>query len=343
MTDLHAVDSAFVPLIKLKYSGIEIDILFARLALKQVPENQELADDNLLRNLDPQSIRSLNGKSANVVLLISDCFALILGCRVADEILRLIPNRQNFIVTLRAVKIWAKRTRFFLMQIVSRRIFRPWHLLKFSRLFRRHHMGDSRRANLPTLSIRYARRSSPQILFALCNMVCARFKSAYSLICLLVTFREWPHPVLLHDNESSSRSDIPALREMVWDSRNRVSDRYHLMPIITPAYPEQNSTFNVTHSTKQVISSALKEALTLTMEITAGKAQWSTLFEEVNFFSRYRHFLSLQCITENEKDHLSFSGLVESKIRILVGSRKCGETRKSLFCILKITRPRIFF
>lgn len=32
-----------------------------------------------------------------------------------------------------------------------------------------------------------------------------------------------------------------------------VSDRFHLMPIITPAYPQQNSTFNVSASTRTVI------------------------------------------------------------------------------------------
>lgn len=54
------------------------------------------------------------------------------------------------------------------------------------------------------------------------------------------------------------------------------------------------------------------------LEIMNGKAQWPKLFEEVNFFSRYKHFLSLLCITENAEDHLKFSGLVESKIRIFV-------------------------
>lgn len=32
-----------------------------------------------------------------------------------------------------------------------------------------------------------------------------------------------------------------------------MSDRFHLMPIITPAYPHQNSTFNVSASTRTVI------------------------------------------------------------------------------------------
>lgn len=80
------MQDAFVPVIKLRYSGIELDILFARLALKEVSDDQQLSDDNLLRNLDDKSIRSLN------------------GCRVADEILRLIPNQDTFITTLRSIK-----------------------------------------------------------------------------------------------------------------------------------------------------------------------------------------------------------------------------------------------
>lgn len=115
VTDLRAVEDAFVPVIKMNFDGIEIDLLFARLALKEIPDDmvrwsilisfscelpkcnsgssfQDLKDDNLLKNLDPKCVRSLN------------------GCRVTDEILRLVPNIDNFRLALRAIKLWAKST-----------------------------------------------------------------------------------------------------------------------------------------------------------------------------------------------------------------------------------------
>uniref|UniRef100_A0A671EZX9 polynucleotide adenylyltransferase n=1 Tax=Rhinolophus ferrumequinum TaxID=59479 RepID=A0A671EZX9_RHIFE len=88
--DLRAVEEAFVPVIKLCFGGIEIDILFARLALQTIPEDLDLRDDSLLKNLDIRCIRSLN------------------GCRVTDEILHLVPNIDNFRLTLRAIRLWAK-------------------------------------------------------------------------------------------------------------------------------------------------------------------------------------------------------------------------------------------
>lgn len=51
---------------------------------------QDLKDDMLLKNLDQKCVRSLN------------------GCRVTDEILRLVPNIENFRLALRTIKLWAK-------------------------------------------------------------------------------------------------------------------------------------------------------------------------------------------------------------------------------------------
>lgn len=76
----------------------------------------------------------------------------------------------------------------------------------------------------------------------------------------------WPKPVLLrHANEDFGNLGFP-----VWDPRINPSDRFHLMPIITPSYPQQNSTFNVTASTRSVMLSEFKIALQKCDKIVDG-------------------------------------------------------------------------
>lgn len=90
VTECRAIEEAFVPVVKMNFDGIEIDLLFARLALKEIPEDFDLSDDMLLKNLDQKCVRSLN------------------GCRVTDEILRLVPSIESYRLALRAIKLWAK-------------------------------------------------------------------------------------------------------------------------------------------------------------------------------------------------------------------------------------------
>ncbi|ORY07740.1 polymerase [Basidiobolus meristosporus CBS 931.73] len=90
VTELSCVVDAFVPIIKMHFSGIDIDLICARLGLPSVPDDLELFDNNLLKNLDEKCVRSLNGS------------------RVTDEILRLVPNIPSFKMALRCIKLWAK-------------------------------------------------------------------------------------------------------------------------------------------------------------------------------------------------------------------------------------------
>lgn len=90
--EMTPVPDAFVPIIKLEFSGISIDLIFARLQNASVPLTLDLKDNNILRGLDEQDLRSLN------------------GTRVTDEILELVPQQKTFRTALRAVKLWAQRT-----------------------------------------------------------------------------------------------------------------------------------------------------------------------------------------------------------------------------------------
>jgi poly(A) polymerase len=88
---LHSVPDAYTPVVKFSLRGQAIDIIFATLPLAVIPHDIDILDDAYLQGLDEQSVRSMN------------------GARVAERIISLVPNFENFCTTLRVVKHWARR------------------------------------------------------------------------------------------------------------------------------------------------------------------------------------------------------------------------------------------
>jgi len=260
VTELRAVEEAFVPVIKMNFDGIELDMLFARLALKEIPDNMDLRDDLLLKNLDPKCVRSLN------------------GCRVTDEILRLVPNIDNFRLALRTIKLWAKKHGIY-SNVLG-------------------YLGGVSWAMLVARTCQLYPNAAAATLVQKFFLVFSKW--------------DWPQPVLLKPPDNVN------LNYTVWDPRVNVSDRFHLMPIITPAYPHQNSTFNVSMSTRAVMQEEFQQGFLITEEIMTGKVTWEKLFEPPNFFSKYRHFIVLIASSSTTEDQLEWVGLVESKIRHLI-------------------------
>lgn len=73
------------------------------------------------------------------------------------------------------------------------------------------------------------------------------------------------------------------------------------------------------------MSEEFKNGLMVTDEILQGKADWSKLFEPPNFFQQYKHYIVLTASASTEENHLEWIGLVESKIRVLVGNLERNE------------------
>ncbi len=89
------VEEAHVPIIKMEYSGVSIDLLFASLPkLSQVPRDMATIEKKNLEGLGEAATRSVN------------------GTRVTKELLAAVPPGTAFRHALRAIKLWSNRTLF---------------------------------------------------------------------------------------------------------------------------------------------------------------------------------------------------------------------------------------
>lgn len=99
------------------------------------------------------------------------------------------------------------------------------------------------------------------------------------------------------------------------------------MPIITPAYPSMCATHNITMSTKQIITRELKRGKDITDRIFMGQLQWKDLFSKHTFFTEgYKYYLSIIASSRTKDAQHVWSGLVESKVRLLVASLETQES-----------------
>lgn len=96
---------------------------------------------------------------------------------------------------------------------------------------------------------------------------------------------------------------------------------YQVMPILTPAYPSMNSSFNVSVQSLAVMKEEFKRALDLVQDILSkGCDDWSSLFEPSDFFSVHQHYLAVEVYTTIEDEEQAWCGFCESRIRKLIES-----------------------
>lgn len=208
------------------------------------------------------------------------------GTRVTDEILELVPQQKTFRTALRGIKLWAQRRAIY-SNVIGFPGGVAWAMLvaRICQLY-------------------------PQ---ATGSVVIEKF-------FLMIGKWPWPQPVLLKTIE-----DGP-LQVRVWNPKIYNGDRFHLMPIITPAYPSMCATHNITMSNKTILIRELQRGRAITDKIFGGQLQWKDLFAKHTFFTNdYKYYISVIATSRTKDAQKIWSGLVESKVRLLVTNLETQE------------------
>lgn len=258
--ELAPVPDAHVPVMKFVFEGISIDLLYAQLAIPKIPEDWDINSNLILRNIDEQTIRSLN------------------GCRVTDQMLKLVPDIPTFRLALKFIKLWAE-TRGVYSNVTG-------------------YLGGVNWAILVARICQLYPNASA-------NVVVSRFFRVYSQW-------RWPNPVMLKEIE-----DDP-MGLQIWDPRKNPRDRGHIMPIITPAYPCMNSSYNVSESTLKVMKEEWNRGDLICQKSGTNDSIWQELLEPVRFFEMYKNYLQIEVTASSEEDHRLWEGWVHSRLRQLI-------------------------
>ncbi|KAL0088490.1 Poly(A) polymerase central domain-containing protein [Phycomyces blakesleeanus] len=202
------------------------------------------------------------------------------GTRVADEILALVPDVTAFRTALRCIKLWATRRAIY------------------------------------SNSLGFFGGVAWALLVArICQLypnACA--STIVSKFFMVVAQWAWPSPVVLKAIQGGH--GFSTLKP--WNPKLSHHDRSHLMPIITPAYPNMCATHNVSQSTKTIILGELKRAATIVDRIMIGSSSWNVLFTEHNFFGTYDHYIQVVASSDTYECQLKWGGLVEARLRHLL-------------------------
>jgi poly(A) polymerase len=199
--------------------------------------------------------------------------------RVTDEILELVPQQKTFRTALRAIKLWAQRRAVYA------------NILGFP--------GGVAWAMLVA-------RVCQLYPHATGGTIVGKF-------FYIIKQWNWPSPIMLKSIDTGTG------KEKVWNPQLYSGDKRNIMPIITPAYPSMCATYNISKSGKSIILKELERGNDIVQKIFENKLQWKDLFQRHTFFTAdHKYYLNVVVSSSNKEAKKSWSGLVESKVRILV-------------------------
>jgi poly(A) polymerase len=183
-----AVPEAYTPVVKFNFRDQPVDMIFVSLPLRNIPQDIDLLNDAFLKEQDEKGVRSLN------------------GVRVAEYLVKAVPNILVFQAALRAIKFWGRRRGLYS------------NVLGF--------LGGINFA----LMVAFICQLHPNACMA---CIVQRFFKVY-------LHWQWPNPIMI-----APPVDYVFGNTSSWNYMQHMKDRADLMPIITPAYPQMNSAYNM--------------------------------------------------------------------------------------------------
>jgi poly(A) polymerase len=191
-----AVPEAYTPVVKFNYMSQPVDMIFVSLPLRSIPQDIDLLNDAFLKEQDEKGVRSLN------------------GVRVAEHLVKAVPNVTVFRSSLRAIKFWGRRRGIY-----------------------SNVLGVLGGINF-ALMVAFICQLHPNACMA---CIVQRFFKIYF-------HWQWPNPIMI-----AAPVDYLFGNTSSWNYVQHLKDRADLMPIITPAFPQMNSAYNMSPPQFRVI------------------------------------------------------------------------------------------
>lgn len=284
---VHPIPQAYTPVIKFVLKGFQIDMLFARVAdaTKLLDFQRKRVSPLVIGVSKPQTgLPRVEYPIDDSDLMELDEAGVrsVNGARVSQMLLQIVPHVENYRTVLKAVKQWATEAGIYS------------NVLGF--------LGG----------INWA------ILVA---WVCMRHPMASNNALLESFFRtfatwKWPEPVLLAPIQDTPPPGVVPLP--AWNPNVNPRDGLHICPIITPAYPSMNSSYNVGMPQLRRIQDEMILACNHLKETHHN--DYASLFLPSDFFSRHEHYLQVTIRASNRQDFVEWFRLVESRLRLLISS-----------------------
>ena len=199
------------------------------------------------------------------------------GVRAARMLRSLVSNEEAFLDTLQAVRYWAKRRGIY--------------------GFKMGFLGGISWAIL----VAFASQLFPG---ADATTLLRNFFYVFSA-------HPWPQPVSLSRPPCADAAQGALCTVRPWDPRLNIGDRAHVMPILTPPHPQQNTAVSVSQATLHVMKAEFWRA----RGIIQSAQPRSELFSPSEFFVMHDRYVQ---VTPDEAH--SWSAFVESRLRFLTMS-----------------------